>query len=202
MITALLVSQVVLWLVVIALVVVVVALTRQIGVLYERVAPAGALSLARGPEPGERAPVVPVRTLNGEVVEIGEPAADGRSTLVVFVSPTCPVCKELLPVVRAMARSESARLRLLLASDGDLSEHQAFVRAERLEGIPYLLSPALGITFKVPRLPWALLLDAGGVLRARGLVNSREHLESLLEAEERGVATLQEFLETEYEEAS
>jgi hypothetical protein len=43
---ALIVSNVVLWLLVIALGVVVYALTRQIGVLHERVAPAGALTLS------------------------------------------------------------------------------------------------------------------------------------------------------------
>jgi hypothetical protein len=42
-----------------------------------------------------------------------------------------------------------------------------------------------------------VLYDAEGVLRARGLVNSREHLESLFEAEQRGVASIQEFLARE-----
>ena len=43
-------------------------------------------------------------------------------------------------------------------------------------------------------LPYAVLLDREGVVRAKGLVNSREHLESLLAAQEAGVASLQEFL--------
>jgi len=45
MMNALIVSNLLLWLVVIAMGVVIVALLRQIGVLYERVAPAGALML-------------------------------------------------------------------------------------------------------------------------------------------------------------
>jgi hypothetical protein len=32
------------------------------------------------------------------------------------------------------------------------------------------------------------------VVRSKGLVNSREHLESLLEADERGVASIQDYL--------
>ena len=43
------------------------------------------------------------------------------------------------------------------------------------------------------RLPFAALIDEQGVLRARGLVNSREHLESLFEAKRLGVASLQEY---------
>jgi hypothetical protein len=42
-------------------------------------------------------------------------------------------------------------------------------------------------------LPFAALLDALGRLRARGVVNSREHLESLFEAQRLGVASLQEY---------
>jgi hypothetical protein len=38
-------------------------------------------------------------------------------------------------------------------------------------------------------------VDDHGILRARGLVNSREHLESLFEAKRRGVGSLQEFFE-------
>jgi hypothetical protein len=34
-------------------------------------------------------------------------------------------------------------------------------------------------------------------VRAKGLVNTREHLESLFEAKERGVASLQEFVHGE-----
>jgi methylamine dehydrogenase accessory protein MauD len=49
------------------------------------------------------------------------------------------------------------------------------------------------MTYQVSRLPFAALLDAAGKLRARGLVNSREHLESLFEAQRLGVASLQEY---------
>lgn len=49
------------------------------------------------------------------------------------------------------------------------------------------------MTYQVSRLPFAALLDEAGVLRARGLVNSREHLESLFEAKRLGVASLQDY---------
>ena len=37
-------------------------------------------------------------------------------------------------------------------------------------------------------------IDAEGVIRAKGIVNTREHLESLFEAKERGVASVQEYM--------
>ena len=191
---ALVVSNAVLWVVVVVLCGVVVALARQIGVLYERVAPAGALMLGRGPAVGEPAPVVAAPALGGGTVEIGGPSADGRRTLLFFVSPTCPVCKTLLPVVRSLVRAERGRLRVVLASDGPVEEHELFVRTHELDDFPYVLSPTLGITYQVGKLPYAVLLDGAGVIRSKGLVNTREHLESLLEADERGVASIQDYL--------
>ena len=192
---ALVVSTIVLWVAVVVLAGVVVALTRQIGVLYERVAPAGALVLGRGPTVGAAAPVIHAEDLRARVHAIGAPRADGRSTLLFFLSPTCPVCKTLLPAVRSIARRETAWLDVVLASDGPRAEHEAFVRAERLDAFPYLLSPDLGMRWQVGKLPFAALVDGSGTVRAKGLVNSREHLESLFEAHERGVASIQEFLQ-------
>lgn len=192
--TALAISTVVLWVLVVVLAVVVAALARQIGVLYERVAPAGALMMARGPAVGDAAPVLGVEMLGGGSRQIGATRPDGRSTLLFFLSPTCPVCKTLLPALRSAARRERGWLEVVLASDGPRAEHEAFVAAERLADFPYVLSTALGVAHQVGKLPYAVLLGPDGTVRAKGLVNTREHLESLFEATERGVASLQEFL--------
>ena len=194
---ALLVSQIVLWIAVVLLAGAVAALARQIGVLYERVAPAGALMASRGPRVGEAAPIVHAETIAGGTRAVGGARDDGRSTLVFFLSPTCPVCKQLLPALRSVARRERGWLDVVLASDGPRAEHEPFVRREGLETFPYLLSAPLGITYEVGRLPYAVLVDAAGIVRAKGLVNSREHLESLFEAHERGVASLQDWLQRE-----
>jgi methylamine dehydrogenase accessory protein MauD len=192
---ALWVSNALLWALVIALAAVVVALTRQIGVLHDRLAPVGALVGGETPRVGETAPVLEVEAWDGGTVRIGGVAEDGRDTLLLFVSPTCPVCKELLPVARGLAASGAEGTpRLVLASDGPREEHEAFVARHGLAGGPYVLSKPLGLSYQIARLPHAVLVDASGTVRARGLVNSREHLESLFEARRRGVASVQEYL--------
>jgi methylamine dehydrogenase accessory protein MauD len=193
---ALIVSNTVLWVVVLALCVVVLALVRQIGVLHERIGPVGALMLRRGLKVGEPAPTMTLTDLSGRVVPIGSAAASGKSTLLVFVSPTCPVCKTLLPVLKSSRLSESGWLEIVLASDGAEEEQRRFIGAHGLKEFPYLLSTALGLAFQVDRLPFAALVDEGGILRARGIINSREHLESLFEAKRRGVGSLQDYLES------
>jgi len=192
-VSALAISNLVLWLLVLGLTAVVLALARQLGVLHERIAPAGALMLNRGLIVGEPAPVLEVADLQGRAHQLGSPRGDGRSTLLLFVSPSCPVCKSLLTAVKSSANDERAWMDVILASDGDDTEQREFVRAQGLEGIPYVVSAALGLAYQVGRLPFAALLDEHGILRARGLVNSREHLESLFEAKRLGVASLQEY---------
>jgi len=193
MIEALIVSNIVLWIAVVALAGVVVALVRQLGVLYERVAPAGALMLGHGPAVGEAAPLVRVEELDGKARDVGGASQAGRSTLLFFLSPSCPVCKSLLPALRSIAHAEAGWLDVVLASDGPRTEHARFVRDEHLEAFPYVLSTMLGVTHQVGKLPWAVLIDAAGIVRGKGLVNSREHLESLFEAKERGMASIQDW---------
>ena len=193
MTAALVASVVLLWIVVLVLAGVVFALTRQIGVLYERVAPAGALMTGRGVVGGEEAPVVRAERLDGASEMIGAASPDGRSTLVFFLSTSCPVCKTLVPALQSMSTAEASHLRIVLASDGERAEHAEFARRERLDGFAYVLSTQLGMTWQVAKLPYAVLLDAAGIVRAHGIVNSREHLESLVEARDRGVASIQEF---------
>ena len=190
---ALLVAVVVLWILVIALVVAVFALARQIGVLYERVAPMGALMMDEGPKVGDLAPVFNLTTLSGGRVQVG--AAGPHSTLVFFVSPTCPVCKKLIPVLRSSAKVESAWLRVVLASDGDEARQRAFYEKAELADFPYVLSADLGMAFKVGKLPFAVLIDEQGRVRAKGLINSREQLESLFTAKDLGVESIQEYLQ-------
>lgn len=191
--SALAISNIVLWLVVIGLLLVLLALTRQLGVLHERIAPAGALMINRGPAVGESVAAVDVIDLQGRALSLGAARGDGRSTLILFVSPTCPVCKTLLPVLRSSRNQERDWLDVVLASDGDPAEHRQFVQQHDLGEFSYVVSPSLGLSYQVNRLPFAALIDQGGILRARGLVNSREHLESLFEAQRLGVASLQEY---------
>jgi methylamine dehydrogenase accessory protein MauD len=189
---ALLISNIFLWLVVLALLLVVWALARQIGVLYERVAPMGALMIDQGPKVGDAAPSFSLTSIAGGAVSIGGQL--GRGQLLFFLSPTCPVCKKLLPVIRSIAHSEKAWLDIVLASDGDLPQHKAFYEKADLSAFPYVLSTELGMTYQISKLPYAVLIDEQGSIRGKGLVNSREQLESLFVAKETGVASIQEFI--------
>jgi len=189
---ALLVSTVLLWILVLVLAGIVVALVRQVGILHERVAPVGALATAEGPAIGEPSPVLEVVDVSGRELQVGGVQDD--ATLLFFVSPTCPVCKTLLPTLERVVAREQA-VALVLASDGPLEEHRSFIAEGALDRFSYVLSAELGLAFQVAKLPYAVLIDPDGIVRARGIVNTREHVESLFEARARGVGSIQEYLD-------
>ncbi|MDH0628096.1 methylamine dehydrogenase accessory protein MauD [Pseudomonas mosselii] len=186
---ALIISSLLSWAIILMLILAVWALARQVGLLHERIQPVGALSLGKAIKAGDTAPVFTLPSLTGGSVSLGR--ASGQGTLLFFLSETCPVCKTLLPVLDALRRQE--RLRVVLASDGEADEHLAFIAAHSLQAFPYLLSREVGLAYQISKLPYAVLIDEHGRVASHGLVNTREHLESLLEARRLGHATVQAY---------
>ena len=179
-----------LWVLVLALAGIVWVMLRQIGVLYERISPMGALMDSAGPQVGEPSATFELTSLTGGEIVVG---GGGRAQLVFFLSPTCPVCKQLLPVLSSIRIDEKSWLDVVLASDGEEAKHREFIQRQKLAAFPYVLSADLGMTYRVQRLPFAVLSDPTGVVRAKGLVNNREQLESLFNALSAGVSSLQQY---------
>ena len=85
-----LVSYVIMWLLLAALTIVVVALARQIGTLHLRLGPRGALEVDdEGPALGEAPPPEETTDAQGLAARIGGP---GEAQLLLFVSPGCHLC--------------------------------------------------------------------------------------------------------------
>lgn len=196
MVETLIISNILLWVAVIVMGVIVFALVRQIGVLYERVAPAGALMVNQNLSVGGDAPGLDLQDINGNLLTVGGEPKDGKSRLLFFVSPTCPVCKTLLPVVKSAKKSEQDWLEILLASDGENNDHRGYIKEHKLEMFTYISSEILGRSYGVSKLPYAVLIDEQGKIASMGIINSREHLESLFESKERGVASIQDYIKT------
>jgi methylamine dehydrogenase accessory protein MauD len=169
-------SYAALWILVIVLGVLVVALARQVGTLHLRMGPRGALELdEEGPPLGETPQPVAATDLDGREVWIGGP---GEGQLVVFVSPGCPVCREVLPGVPAAARA--GRLEPLVVTDAEELEAVAtYARAG--VGAPVVAGPGLGERYGVPGTPYAIVIDPSGVVRAKGTVNNLEQVEGLVD---------------------
>jgi methylamine dehydrogenase accessory protein MauD len=186
-----------LWVVVILLSLAVLALARQVGILHERVAPAGALIHGAGPGVGEQSPRLEVHALAGNAITVGNNLPAGKALLMLFISQTCPICKKLIPI--AMNFSKSERLDVLFVGDAELSEQRKLIDQFGIDDHCFVNGPEIGMAHRVDKLPYAVLLDDLGVIAAKGLVNSREHFESLVIAKETGFASIQSYLKARTE---
>ena len=195
--TATTVTLALLWVVVICLSLAVLALARQVSVLHERVAPAGALLNGSGPGVGEQSPRLEVYALAGNAMTVGGTLPTGNALLLLFVSQSCPICKKLIPIAMDFAKSE--RLQVVFVGDADISEQRKLIAQFGLDERRFINGSEVGMAYRVDKLPFAVLLDDLGVIAAKGLVNSREHFESLIVAKETGFASIQSFLKAQPE---
>lgn len=168
-----------------------IALSRQVGILFERISPVGAMINNNGPQLGETPKPMTLMSLNQGEISLG--GAQAKSTLVLFVSPSCPICKVLLPLINSLQKAETRWLNVVLASDGDEAAQRALIAQHKLDAIPYVLSQELGVAYRVAKLPFSVLMDEQGQIVSKGLINSREQLESLFNAKESGFESLQDF---------
>ena len=177
------VSYVVLWILVVGLALLCLALARQVGTLHLRLGPRGALEIDQeGPPLGEAPEALDLADLDGRPVSIG---GAGASQLVLFVSPDCPVCRDVLPSLPAAARAGG--LSPVVVADlqpGETSDLLDRVRA------PVAPAPFALDRYGVPGTPFAVVFDEMGVVRAKGTVNNLEQLEGLVDTAKRRRAEL------------
>lgn len=156
-------------------------LTRQVALLHLRLQPTGARITDIGPRIGSQLDPLETTDIHGTRVQL---VGDGRARLLLFVSPTCHVCQDLMPAVRAIAKSyrrgnASFDVALITKSEDDEANRQ-FVRTHGLSQLPYVMSAPLAESFQVSGSPYAVVVDADGFVTVKGIVNNVEHLESLL----------------------
>jgi methylamine dehydrogenase accessory protein MauD len=178
-------SYVVLWCLVVVLCVVVIALARQIGTLHLRLGPRGALEIDdEGPPLGEAPAPIEVADADGEHVSIG---GAGHAQLILFVSPTCRVCDDVLPALPVVARSGG--LTPLIVTD---TAEGLQMLVDKRAPAPVVAAPDATRLYQIPGTPYAVFLDATGVVRAKGTVNNLEQMEGLADTAARRVKDIGE----------
>ena len=172
-------SYVVLWFLVVGLCLVVVGLARQVGTLHLRLGPRGALEIDdEGPPLGEAPVPIDATDTAGSPISIGGP---GEAQLLLFASPTCRSCAEILPSLSLVARAGS--LTPIVVTDADTSGAQT-IAAQRVSA-RVVSSPEAVRIYDVPGTPYAVVLDRRGVVRAKGTVNNLEQMEGLVDTAHR-----------------
>ena len=155
---------------------VVLSLARQIGVLHERTAPAGA-ALSRARQTQSLDPnTLTVTNLKGTTAPLRD-FAGGRGLAILFIGPDCPVCKALLP------RFEPAleNIDLLPCYAGGTGSHDVQARyaaAHALDSARYFTGTELALALQIMHTPTLVVIDSDGRVTMRETLRGPAHLEA------------------------
>jgi methylamine dehydrogenase accessory protein MauD len=176
-------SYIVLWLVVFALAFLLAGALRQLGLIQLRLGDdPGALITDTGLERGTKAPdFTALDSESSELVTLSE--LDPVARMIVFASPGCLSCRELIPGLNEVRKTRRDH-DFLVVCRGDVESCQAFGRMNRLEA-PMVVDTTGQIEkdYLVTLTPFAYLLDHEGSVVIRGVANDWRQLESLLDQE-------------------
>lgn len=177
-------SYIVLWLVVAALVFLLMGLLRQLGLVQLRIGvDPGVLITKDGLPRGTEAPdfeAFDVQT--SHLVRLS--SFRGKRVALVFLTPTCLACRELVPHINEMADVERGRVTFLAIMFASGMTSAEFMRRYQLR-TPLLadMENAIATSYGVSATPSAYLIDEDGFVLIRGVVNSWSHLDALLKEE-------------------
>ena len=169
-------SHIGLFAVVAALGFVVLSLARQIGVLHERTAPAGAtLRNLRASQPSDPNGTA-VTDLSGRTRPLGE-FARGRALAVLFIGPDCPICKAIVP--RFEPALENLGLLTCYAGGNEpKAAQERYAEQYGLEPARYFIGADLAMALQVLQTPTLVVIDSQGRVVLRDVLRGPGHLQS------------------------
>lgn len=146
-----------------------------------------ALSGRLGLAPGTKAPGFTLRCVQGARVAVKSFA--GHRVLLVFTKIDSHPWQQLLPELNRL--QQRGKLQVLLTETGG-PEAAKKLAGEGQAAFPVLVQETRNLAKRchVPAMPFAFLIDEQGVIRAKGIVSKRQHLDFLLADAAKEPATL------------
>jgi methylamine dehydrogenase accessory protein MauD len=177
MMTAFILSNILLWCAVLALGFLLLGALRAHGILDWKLEELEATTPNRigrtGLKPGQPAPGFSLPRVGGGQMSLRDFA--GRPVLLVFVQAGCGPCHSIVPDLNALARKGEQQVVAVNNAEPEIAREWADdVNAQ----FPVLIQEHWKVSrsFEVYATPFAFLIDAGGVVRSAGIAGSRQHL--------------------------
>jgi methylamine dehydrogenase accessory protein MauD len=164
-----LVSYIALWALVLVLCLLVLLLYRQLGIMYL----GSAEGVSRdGLERGKKAPDFSLTDQYGNPQRLSD--YQGRPTALIFGSPHCSPCRVLMPQLHDWTRAhpEVGLVWLNAASEEETLKFVSDIGAT-IPVAAYTPQDNLMDRYRVRVTPFMFLVDENGVIRAKGLVNTK-----------------------------
>jgi methylamine dehydrogenase accessory protein MauD len=175
--TVLLVSNVLLWLVVLFLAFLLLGALRALGLLRWQLEQLRATTPSRinrnGLKPGTKAPDLALPSAAGPEVSLGDFA--GRKVLLVFTQAGCGPCQQVMPELNRL--QGAGGLQVLVVNNGDVEATRKWLEEVKPRS-PVLVQERFGASkrYEVFATPFAFLIDEQGVIRSKGIVNNGQHI--------------------------
>jgi methylamine dehydrogenase accessory protein MauD len=179
--TVSLISQVVLWVLLLFLGFLLLGVLRNLGLLSWRLEQLETITPRRvgrnGLKNGTRAPEFTLPSVDRKEVALRDFA--GRKVLLVFTQTGCNPCQEIVPALNVLQRK--GELQVLTINNGDLDAARDWARANKAK-FPVLVQDSWDISrrYQIFATPFAFLLDEKGVIVAKGVLNKPQHLRYVL----------------------
>jgi methylamine dehydrogenase accessory protein MauD len=177
-----LVSYVTLWLVVLALGFLLLGALRALGLQGWRLEQLEATTPSRvgrgGLKPGRAAPDFVLPGATGGEVALRDLA--GRKVLLVFTQSGCGPCHRILPELNRL--QAAGAIQVLVVNNGGREETRAWA-AEARARFPVAVQERYSLSrrYEVFATPFAFLIDEGGVIASKGIINNRQHINYILD---------------------
>ncbi len=180
------ISYVVLWGLVLLETVLLVLLLRALGELRQQLKLALGTPGAQEPnleigglEVGERAPSFTATDQHGNTIQLDD--WQGHCRLLAFISATCSTCQKTIGFLNDLLQSERDLQVLVVGMDHDWTTNREMAKKSHAQ-MPVLTTDTdvARQLYHVRMISVVFALDERGVIRAKKLVNEREHLDDLL----------------------
>lgn len=177
-------TYVLLWAVVVVQALFLLGVLRQLGVVQLRLgSDPGALITGFGLPRGSTAPDFELDdALNGQRRRLRDFL--GRGLAVTFLSPTCILCKQLIPHLNGVYREYGGDTGMLVVCHGTHQGCAEFARLFRINPPVVIdMDGSVARSFGVQGYPFTYVLDGDGRVLIRGIANDWTQLEALLREE-------------------
>jgi methylamine dehydrogenase accessory protein MauD len=174
---ALLVSSILLWLLVLFLGFVLLGALRTIALLQWELDELRATTPSRlgrmGLRPGKKAPVFTLPSLAGPEVDLADYV--GRKLLLVFVQSGCGPCTAVVPDLNQLHRD--GKHEVLVVNNAAPDKARQWVTEHDVK-FPVLIQEKYAVSkrYEVLATPFGFLIDEKGIIRSKGIMNSKEQI--------------------------
>jgi methylamine dehydrogenase accessory protein MauD len=179
--TLLTIATAIQFIILIGLAIVVLSLARQVGILHERLTPAGMARAKESVQIGQTLPAMALSAISGAPVSFA-----GGGAALLFVSSECPICRSVLPAFEAALEGSGYEgfwvADGLPGPSGELPDYSSYADEHHVDENRLLVSQELGLTLDVRRIPALVLLDTEQRLIARETLSGPRQVTDLMAA--------------------